>query len=206
MKTPIHLRLRPLTLLLAITAACGDDDTGAGGSTGTTTATQTASTSTVTSGASTGVDPFAGCKKGTLEGDFAEDLPLTGPGVDPATGKLAPGTYVVAATYLAMNPSKAERTGQLGGAVVDSLTSAQGLVAFTLGGSQSCASLRTLTVWQSEEDMLAFVVSPAHSMAMLETPMLSRGTSNTISWEGNEATASWAESTTRLGAEAGGDQ
>lgn len=194
-------RLRPLLLLLALAApACGDDDTGAGGKA---TTTSTGATPTTNS---TGVDAFPQCKKGTLEGDMTVDAPLNGPGVDPATGTLAPGSYFVAATYLAMEPGEVQRAQMLGGKVVESLATTEGLVAFSLAGSQSCVSLRTLTVWRSEEDMLAFVISPAHATAMSQTSTLSRGTSNTISWAGDEKTATWAEAATRLGNETKGDQ
>jgi heme-degrading monooxygenase HmoA len=66
-----------------------------------------------------------------------------------------------------------------------------GFVAFSTTESSSCATMRTLTVWQSEEDLLAFVTSPAHVAAMSEVSELSRGSSNTTAWAGNEKDATW---------------
>ncbi len=194
--------VRPSAALLlgAAMASCSDDERGelGGGGGGQTTTTESATTG--------GPDPFASCKKGELEADFAEDMPWAGPGVDPETGEVAPGSYRIATTYLALRPDKQERFGELSQPVVESLGTSQGLVAVKTGGSMACSSLRTYTLWESEEDMFAFVASPAHAAAMSYTSELSRGTSNTISWDGDVATATWAEATARLAAETTGDR
>ncbi|NUP04784.1 MAG: hypothetical protein HOW73_01855 [Polyangiaceae bacterium] len=179
--------------LLAL-AACGDDETGSGGQGG-----------EGGGGGSGGQDAFANCHKGDLETDLADDMPMMGPGIDPDTGELAPGTYYVATTYLALNPEKRERLGEVSGPVIESLQTSAGLIAVITSQSESCQSFRTMTVWQSEEDMMTFVTGAAHAAAMAETSELSRGTSNTISWEGDASTANWEEAATRLGAEPGGD-
>ena len=67
-------------------------------------------------------------------------------------------------------------------------------------------SLRTLTVWQSEEEMFEFVAGNAHATAMGEMNELSRGSSNTISWQGTAADVSWEIAIEKLGAEVGGDR
>ncbi len=136
--------------------------------------------------------PFAGCDKGTIEADQAIDAPLSGPGVDPKNGKLAAGHYVMATTYLALVPAQTQHAQSLGGGVVRSLPSMKGLVAFGLSSSKSCSTLRTLTVWQSEEDMTAFVMSPAHAKAMGEIHTLSRGSSDVTSWSGDGSDATWS--------------
>ena len=46
---------------------------------------------------------------------------------------------------------------------------------------------------------------PAHSTAMSEMSELSRGSSNTLSWEGTAADASWEVALEKLAAEVGGD-
>lgn len=211
----VHQLHRSLLLSTAAIAsyafACSDAETSGGGGAGTdastaqTTSATSGATKATTASASSGQDPFAACKKGELEDDFVEQVPLSGPGVDAETGELAPGTYHVSSTYLAVIPDQMQRALDLGGAVIGSLQSAQGLVAFSIAGSQSCVALRTLTVWESEEDMVAFVVSAPHATAMQATPEISRGTGNTIAWEGDETTATWEEGAARLGAEIGGD-
>ena len=165
-----------------------------------------ASSAITTDASSTaGGGPFADCSKKTLEAD-KQDQQLAGPGVDPDTGALAPGHYVISSTYLAMVPEQSEHAQQLGGAVIQSLPSMQGLVASGFASSTSCATLRTLTVWQSEEDMVAFVSSPAHAAAMAQTSTLSRGSiSNVISWEGDETNATWEEAAKQLAKQTGGD-
>ena len=82
---------------------------------------------------------------------------------------------------------------------MESLASMHGFVAFSLIQSATCASLRTLTVWQTEEDMMAFVVSPAHLKAMPRISSLSRGTSNTVGWQANETDATWSQAIAHLG-------
>lgn len=144
---------------------------------------------------------FAKCSQGALESDRGDDTALAGPGIDPATGQLAAGDYQIATTYLALQPNKAARALELGGAVVQSLFGMHGFVAFSTTQSNSCATLRTLTVWETEEDMLAFVTSPAHAAAMSEVSELSRGSSNTTAWKGSEKDATWERAAGYLAAE-----
>jgi heme-degrading monooxygenase HmoA len=150
--------------------------------------------------------PFEGCSKGMLEADLEGDAALAGPGVDPETGQLTPGSYLVASTYLALKPEKIERALELGGPVVDSLFGLHGFVAFSTTSSRSCAVLRTLTVWESEEDLLAFVGSPAHVSAMAAISDLSRGSSNTVAWDGTEQDATWDRGAEFLARETSGDR
>jgi heme-degrading monooxygenase HmoA len=201
-----------VTIVLAISlVACGQStDTGSGG--GTTGSVTSAANVTATSGteqptsSSTGVDPFTGCSQGIVESDSSSDVPLNGPGIDPMTGSVTPGQYVIATTYLALVPSQTVNAKELGGAVIASLPTMSGLVAVGVTSSKACASLRTLTVWKSEEDMMAFVMSDAHANAMAQISTLSRGTSNLISWEGNETDVSWAAALAHLASTKGGNQ
>ncbi|XXX72859.1 antibiotic biosynthesis monooxygenase [Sorangium sp. So ce134] len=117
-----------------------------------------------------GASPDA-CTGGVLEADLEADQ-LSGPGVDPATGKLAPppegSSYTVSATYGIPRPGDAvmEKYVQYFGAVQQQLASQPGLVAIQLAQSPSCGSGRTLAVWSSTEAMYEFVMSPAHLAAM----------------------------------------
>lgn len=149
--------------------------------------------------------PFEGCSKGELEPDRQGDMVFRGPGVDPETGALPPGNYLISTTYLALKPEMTQRAMELGGPIMQSLFTMKGLVGVATLQSSSCMSLRTLSVWESEEDMFAFVVSPAHASAMGHAASLSRGSSNAISWEGSEAQATWEEAARRLASETGGD-
>ncbi len=115
--------------------------------------------------------PAAECTGGVLEVDLQAE-PLSGPGVDPATGKLQPppegSSYTVSATYGIPRPGDAamEKYVQYFGAVQAQLASQPGLLALQLGQSPSCGSGRTLAVWSSPEAMVEFVMSPAHLAAM----------------------------------------
>ena len=142
---------------------------------------------------------FAACSKAVLEQDLGQDTALVGPGVDQKSGQLAPGSYFIATTYLALKPDQVDAALELGQPIVESLASMHGFVAFSLTQSATCASLRTLTVWQTEEDMMAFVVSPAHLKAMPRISSLSRGTSNTVGWQANETDATWSQAIAHLG-------
>jgi heme-degrading monooxygenase HmoA len=159
-----------------------------------------ASTSADSSGgeldSSTTADPFADCDRGTLEPDLmggdgqGNPAPLMwmGPGADPDTGELIDdgGTYVVSSTYLALRPEPAAQQafGESTGPLVPELLGNPGMVAVQLGTSMQCSSARTLTVWQSEEAMMAFVTSDAHSAAIARVGEISRGDSLVTHWSG----------------------
>ncbi|WP_437573762.1 antibiotic biosynthesis monooxygenase family protein [Sorangium sp. So ce887] len=115
--------------------------------------------------------PPAECTGGVLEADLQAE-PLSGPGVDPATGELLPppegSSYTVSATFGVPRPGDAvrEKYVQYFGAIQAQLASQPGLLAIQLGQSPSCGSGRTLAVWSSTEAMYEFVMSPAHLAAM----------------------------------------
>lgn len=150
-------------------------------------------------------DDYAQCSKGEVEADITTSLALAGPGVDPDTGMLTPGDYLVATTYLALQPGKVDTVVELSGPVIESSFTLPGFVAMTIAGSEACNTLRTLTVWESEQAMFAFVASPSHTRAMAQTGNISRGTSNTITWEGDADSVTWQKAARELGLEADGD-
>ncbi|WP_437954653.1 antibiotic biosynthesis monooxygenase [Sorangium sp. So ce119] len=123
------------------------------------------------SGAATPEPSAPECTGGVLEADLQAE-PLSGPGVDPATGKLRPApegsSYTVSSTFGIPRPGDAvmERYGQAFGAIQAQLASQRGLLAIQLARSTSCGSGRTLAVWESTEAMYEFVMSPAHLAAM----------------------------------------
>jgi heme-degrading monooxygenase HmoA len=127
---------------------------------------------------------IAGCTRGTLESDI-QTGPLAGPGVDPATGTLLPlpATAILSSTYIAIGSGdKTKRFGEVMGPISEALAKQPGLLAIRTGRSDSCNTARTLTVWKDEESMLAYVVGPAHSAAMMDVGNISRGGSIASHW------------------------
>ncbi|XXY51656.1 antibiotic biosynthesis monooxygenase [Sorangium sp. So ce269] len=128
------------------------------------------------------------CTGGALEADL-QAAPLSGPGVDPETGKLRPppegSSYTISATYGVPLPGDAarEKYMQSFGAIQAQLASQPGLVAIQLAQSQSCGSGRTLAVWASTDEMYAFVMSPAHLAAMDAVNELIEPNYAVIHWE-----------------------
>ncbi|KYG02193.1 hypothetical protein BE21_55180 [Sorangium cellulosum] len=131
---------------------------------------------------------------------------LSGPGVDPQTKRLRAGSYVIAMTYLTLKPEvEVETVFGLTEPVIAELKTSKGMAAVTFGKSTACHALRTLTVWESEEDLGAFVMGPAHLSAMSHSSALCRGTGNTISWEGTEKDVTWEAAAQQLASESGRD-
>lgn len=130
---------------------------------------------------------YAGCSRGVIEADLMA-MPLAGPGVDPASGKLrAPksGAYVVSSTYLTLPGTAAagQRFGQLMGPIIERLKTQGGLVAISTGTAAGCNTARTLTVWECLDAMYNFVASSAHSAAVAVVKDVSRGQSLVTHWE-----------------------
>ena len=144
------------------------------------------------------------CRGAALEDDIAYGAPLKGTGVDTSGNLKAPpeGTqYQVSTTYLRFKPDEKSIAlfRELMVSVGEELQRSEGLVAFQLGGSDTCRTARTISVWESEATMGKFVVSAAHRRAMASIGQLSRGGSATRSWKGNESVATWNEATRLLG-------
>ncbi|WP_441292794.1 antibiotic biosynthesis monooxygenase family protein [Sorangium sp. KYC3313] len=132
--------------------------------------------------------PLTACTGGVLEADL-EASPLSGPGVDPETGKLRPppegSSYAVSATYGVPRSGDAvmQRYVQIFGAVQAELASQPGLLAIQLGQSSSCGSGRTLAVWASTDAMYEFVMGPAHLAAIDAADELLEPTYVVTHWE-----------------------
>ena len=148
--------------------------------------------------------PGARCIRDALEADIQYDMPLTGPGVDPATGKLVappPAGYAVSTTYLALKPDAASnaRFQALVGPVISDLERQPGLRAIQFSRSKACATVRTFTVWQDEAAMLAFVSGSAHARASAGIAEVSRGGSAVAHWHATTLDqASWPYSARSL--------
>jgi len=152
----------------------------------------------------TALAPGAHCTRAALEADIQYPMPLTGPGVDPATGKLIavpPAGYVVSTTYLALKSDAASnaRFQELLGPVISELQRQPGLRALQVSNSKGCATARTFTVWQDEAAMFAFVAGAAHGSASAGIAEVSRGGSAVTHWHATTLDqASWAYAAQRL--------
>ncbi|MCU0684009.1 MAG: hypothetical protein MUF34_17500 [Polyangiaceae bacterium] len=158
---------------------------------------------------------YAGCERGVLEADLVGGAQLDvlatrgpqwqGPGVDPATGALRPGNYVISSTYLTLRTEAAaqQRFGELMGILTEDFQTRPGLVALALSVAGSCDTARTLSVWESEEAMYAFVSSPAHTAAISGARDVSRGQSAVTHWSGTEADATWPKGAEALSRDEG---
>ncbi len=92
---------------------------------------------------------------------------LNGPRYNATTGfKGTPqASYIVSTTALYVPADKADAFNKTFPPVLEQAEAAQGLVAFALGADTGCNIYRTLTVWDSQEDMMKFTASGAHAAA-----------------------------------------
>lgn len=97
---------------------------------------------------------------------------FSGPGYDSRAGKVvAPGeTLYMAVTHAKLGPSFWDNIKfvRLSARVVNELDNNPGFVGYSLDGSLLEGDLYTMTVWQDEESLDAFVKSPVHAQAMRE--------------------------------------
>lgn len=201
-----------LTLILGPIGGCGDDSGGTGESTGaddgSSSAAESSTSTTVDPNSESSEsssrdaaesssggddDPFADCSRDVLADDFGViDLMGVpgpprwyGPGAHEDGTLIDDGTtaYVVSSTYLALSATAdLEAFSALNEGNAAALFSNPGLVAAQLGGSASCGTARTFTVWTSEAAMMEFVASPAHLQSVSAFPSLSRGGSTLSVW------------------------
>jgi heme-degrading monooxygenase HmoA len=144
------------------------------------------------------------CTRAVLEPDMQYGMPLTGPGVDPATGALKPppeAGYFVSTTYLALKADAASgaRFQELVGPVIGALQRQPGLRAVQFSSSKACGSVRTFTVWQDEASMHAFSSGAEHDRASDGISEVSRGGSAVAHWRAATLEeASWSYAARRL--------
>lgn len=156
------------------------------------------------------------CRADVLQPDLVsqgpDGMPLdgiawSGPGVDGATGlPIVPAGALVATTYLQLRTSSEAQAafGEIAGPVAGTLQSAPGLVAVSLASSSSCATVRTLSIWENEDALIAFVASDAHATAIMRVAEVSRGGSITTHWTAaSDADGTWEMAAQRLAAHEG---
>jgi heme-degrading monooxygenase HmoA len=114
--------------------------------------------------------------------------PLTGPGLT-ISGELttdAPGPFTVSTTKLILkegDPDAQRLFDDNTEAMNAVLQEAPGLVAVSASMTIGGATYRTLSVWESEEAMLGWVVSETHAEAMAALADHSDPTSSVTSWQ-----------------------
>ncbi|MBC8070725.1 MAG: hypothetical protein IAG13_20510 [Deltaproteobacteria bacterium] len=208
-----------LILLCATTVAnfaCGDDDSDSDSdavddsSTGDPAATDVESSGsdeTAAAESSTGDDPFADCTRSVLEADLFGKDAWMGPGVDPDTGMLIDdgSTYVVSATYLALQPGAPALAAfdEVIEPIGPALLGNAGLIAVQLGNSIECNSARTFAVWRDEAAMMEFVMGDAHAAAIMRVGEISRGGSLVTHWSAEVSGINWDAALAKLEADEG---
>ncbi len=119
--------------------------------------------------------------------ELADDAliePGLGEAGDPANWPALPPDAIVASTYLRLPEGEDARAifDELMQPILGELMASEGLMGVSTTGSESCNTVRTLTVWASEDAMMQFVTSDAHIAAMGRTADVSRGGSITSHW------------------------
>lgn len=186
-------------LSLALTLGCQSPADSSGDPSGTTTGSTTDSTT------STATEPqIPGCTADVLEKDGLKAGPLSGPGVDPATGELTnlPKGFVVSTTYLALKPGADTKDlfFKILSPVQAQMKADPGMLAVQLWMSNKCSTARTLAVWKDEAAMVEFATSGAHADAASQIGDISRGESVITHWEGaSAADVTWEVAAQKLG-------
>jgi hypothetical protein len=145
------------------------------------------------------------CVRSTLEGDLKLIGALSGPDVDPATGALKPGSYLVSSTYLKLaTDAKGQKAFQDSMKGINAaIPNYPGLSAYQLATSDSCVTARTLSVWKDEASMYRFVGVEAHANAIALIELISRGGSVVTHWADTEAGATFEKAVQQLAVEVG---
>ena len=140
------------------------------------------------------------CNRGTLESDIRTTA-LRGTGVD-ASGKLAPGQYVLANSYVLLtgDSTTPQQFQQVMKGIDTALKTQPGLVAYQFSTSVSCNSARALTVWTDQDSMFAFAAGSAHSAAADMATTLGRPGSAVTYWNDDQSGATPAKGASQLAA------
>jgi len=111
-----------------------------------------------------------------VDDDLMVSGEFSGPGWDSATKSLV-GTpkpsYVVATTLIFLKPDADDTFYKVSGKAIGAASAAPGFVGMMVGTSAKCHSARTLTVWESADAMLDFVMTPEHSACIDEADEVS---------------------------------
>lgn len=132
------------------------------------------------------------------------ETPLAGPGFDESTGDLLRDQpeFLVALTYLEVRnaPGPGGRFGDHASAVGEHLfdTEPDGWLG---AGFRNVGRLQwwTMTVWESEDAMMDFVVSEPHASAMLDINEVSRGAVSRALWmDAADLPLAWSDALVQL--------
>ncbi len=180
--------------------ACDSDSnatSGGGGQGGDTSSSSSSSAGGGGSGGA-GVESFYSC----VEDDYAEARPLSGANFDVTQGGFlmepAQSTFVAHTTQIYVRPDGEDEFFQRSGELFGVLAETPGLVAWTVGTSETCGVARTMGIWESEEALYAFVAGDVHAQAMARTTALSftgktthfdvsKEEAEALSWDGMRA-------------------
>lgn len=136
--------------------------------------------------------------------DLVDSKAFSGPGWDGTKGTLTGeprSSYRIATTVFAYHRDekrKADFDATLA-RVMEAVEASPGLVGYQIARSPKCGYARTISVWDTEEAMMAFVLSGAHSDAM--TKVRDVGVDGrTIGWEGTakDLPVSWSAARAKL--------
>ena len=97
--------------------------------------------------------------------------PFQGPKWDPSKGLTdasLKGPFLAATTDIVVKSDANDLFNEDFNAVQDELKTSKGLIGYSLSFVVGGNDYRTLTVWETEEDMAAFVTSEAHAKAMAD--------------------------------------
>jgi len=132
--------------------------------------------------------------------------PFEGPGYSNGLTSEAEGPFTVSTTNLILKEGDPDAQGLFDKnmeVLSKALPDAEGLVGSSLSITLFGSGYRTLSVWESEEAVLAWVTSEAHGNAMSEMADHSDPKSSVASWtmtraELEEAPPSWDDAKARL--------
>ncbi len=136
--------------------------------------------------------------------DLTDSIAFSGPGWDGTTKrpiKEPRPTYTIATTVFAYHRDekrKAEFEATLS-RFVEAAKLSPGLVGYQIARSAKCGYARTISVWETEDAMMGFVLSGAHSDAMTKVRDVGID-GRTIHWEGpaKELPLSWPAARAKL--------
>ncbi|MCP4227010.1 MAG: hypothetical protein GY773_27015, partial [Actinomycetia bacterium] len=136
----------------------------------------------------------AACQAHILPDDFKIDDAI-GPMGDPANWpQELPPTAVVSTTYLRLqeNDTAEAAFDEIMAPIIGDLLGSEGLMGVSFARSRSCEVTRTLSLWETEEAMMNFVLGEAHLNAIQRVGEVSRGGSITDHWPASDfETLNW---------------
>ena len=148
--------------------------------------------------------PDEGAVLRCADDDLVDSIAFSGPGWDGTKGALTKeprASYRIATTVFAYHRDekrKADFDATLA-RVIEAAKVSPGLVGYQIAHSSKCGYARTISVWETEDDMMRFVLSGAHSDATTKVRDVGID-GRTIGWEGTakELPVSWPAARAKL--------